>query len=68
MVIIIIGVSDSSKTSIGQALNVLTGYAFLDADDYHSPENIVKMSRGEPLNEADCQPCWKYPALNLPIW
>jgi gluconokinase len=53
MVIILIGVSGSGKTSIGRALSLLTGYAFLDADDYHSPENIAKMSRGEPLNDAD---------------
>jgi gluconokinase len=56
MVIILIGVTSSGKTSIGRALSVLTGYSFLDADDYHSPENITKMSRGEALNEADRQP------------
>jgi gluconokinase len=56
MVIILIGVSGSGKTSIGRALSVLTGWSFLDADDYHSPENIAKMSRGEPLTDADRQP------------
>jgi gluconokinase len=56
MVIILIGVSGSGKTSIGKALSVLTGSTFLDADDYHSPANIAKMSRGEALNEADRQP------------
>ena len=56
MVIILVGVSGSGKTSVGQALSVLTGYSFLDADDYHSPENIAKMSGDEPLNEADRQP------------
>jgi gluconokinase len=56
MVIILIGVSGSGKTSIGRALSMLTGYSFLDADDYHSPENIAKMSRGEQLTDADRQP------------
>ncbi|MCY7368983.1 MAG: gluconokinase [Chamaesiphon sp.] len=56
MVIILIGVSGSGKTSIGRALSVLTGYSFLDADDYHSPENIAKMSRGEQLTDADRLP------------
>ncbi len=56
MVIILIGVSGSGKTSIGRALSVLTGYSFLDADDYHSPENIAKMSRGEQLTDADRRP------------
>jgi gluconokinase len=53
MVIVLIGVSGSRKTSIGQALRVLTGCSFLDADDYHSSENIAKMSRGEALTDAD---------------
>ena len=56
MVIILIGVSGSGKTSIGRALSVLTGYFFLDADDYHSPENIAKMSRDEALTDADRLP------------
>ncbi len=56
MVTILFGVSGSGKTSIGRALSVLTGSTFLDADDYHSPANIAKMSRGEALNEADRQP------------
>jgi gluconokinase len=56
MVVVLIGVSGSGKTSIGRALSVLTGWSFLDADDYHSPENIAKMSRGEPLNDEDRLP------------
>lgn len=28
---------------------------FIDADDYHNSSNIAKMSRGEPLNDADRQ-------------
>jgi gluconokinase len=56
MVIILVGVSGSGKTSIGRALSVLTGYSFLDADDYHSTENTAKMSRGESLTDADRQP------------
>jgi gluconokinase len=56
MVIILIGVSGSGKTSVGKALSVLTGWLFLDADDYHSDANIAKMSRGEPLDDADRAP------------
>lgn len=56
MVIVLIGVSGSGKTSVGKALSALTGWFYLDADDYHSPENIAKMSRGEPLDDADRLP------------
>jgi gluconokinase len=56
MVIIIIGVAGSGKTSVGKALSALTGWTFVDADDYHSDANIAKMSRGEPLSDADRAP------------
>jgi gluconokinase len=60
MVIVLIGVSGSGKTSVGKALSAVTGWFCLDADDYHSPENIAKMSRGEPLDDAD-----RLPWLNI---
>jgi gluconokinase len=53
MIVVLIGVSGSGKTSVGKALSTLTGWSFLDADDYHSEVNIAKMSRGEPLNDED---------------
>jgi gluconokinase len=56
MVIIIMGVAGSGKTSVGKALSALTGWLFLDADDYHSDANIAKMARGEPLGDADRAP------------
>ena len=56
MVIVLIGVSGSGKTSVGKALSELTSWFFVDADDYHSPENIAKMSRGEPLDDRDRLP------------
>jgi gluconokinase len=37
-------------------LSALTGWSFLDADDYHSAANIAKMSRGEALDDADRAP------------
>ncbi len=50
------GVSGSGKTTIGRLLAERLNYAFRDADEFHPPENIEKMRRGEPLTDADRQP------------
>ncbi len=56
MIYLIMGVSGSGKTTIGQALSQELDYLFYDADDFHPPENIAKMSRGKPLNDSDRLP------------
>jgi gluconokinase len=56
MIVVLIGVSGSGKTIVGQALSALTSWSFLDADDYHSEANVAKMSRGEALNDGDRAP------------
>ena len=43
MIIIIIGVSGSGKTTVGQLLSEKAGLSFYDADDYHPQNNIKKM-------------------------
>ena len=52
-IVILFGVSGCGKTSVGQSLAQRLGCRFLDADDYHSKENVEKMSRGIPLNDED---------------
>ncbi|MGK7882103.1 MAG: gluconokinase [Crocosphaera sp.] len=59
MLYLIMGVSGSGKTTIGQALSQKLGCTFYDADDFHPPENIAKMSRGIPLNDSDRLPWLK---------
>lgn len=51
--IILMGVSGSGKTVVGKALAQKLGWDFYDADDFHAPENIAKMTQGIPLNDAD---------------
>jgi len=51
--VVLMGVSGSGKTTLGQLLAQRSGGIFLDADDFHPPENIAKMRRGEPLDDAD---------------
>jgi gluconokinase len=55
-VVLVMGVAGSGKTTIGRGLAEATGARFIDADDYHRPENIQKMSRGEALTDADREP------------
>ena len=55
-VIVVMGVAGSGKTTVGTALAVALGWRFVDADDHHSPANVAKMARGEPLDDADRRP------------
>jgi gluconokinase len=50
------GVSGSGKSTVGQLLRDRTGWDFYDADHFHPPENIAKMSRGIPLTDLDREP------------
>ncbi len=53
MVIIIMGISGSGKTTVGQQLADDLGWKYFDGDDFHSVKNIAKMSVGIPLNDDD---------------
>ena len=56
MIIIVMGVTGSGKTTIGELLAQRLGWQFLDADDFHSVANKEKMHRGIPLTDADRWP------------
>ncbi|MEH2378792.1 MAG: gluconokinase [Nostoc sp.] len=56
MIIIVMGVSGSGKSTIGKLLADSLEWEFSDADAFHSPENVEKMRRGIPLSEADRMP------------
>ena len=58
--LIVMGVSGSGKTSVGESLASKLGWDFYDADDFHPPENIAKMSSGIPLNNSDRAPGWQH--------
>lgn len=49
----VMGVSASGKTTLGKALAATLDLEFFDGDDYHLPENIAKMSAGQPLTDHD---------------
>lgn len=54
--LVVSGVSGSGKSTVGAALAQRLGVPFVDADDLHPASNIAKMSRGEPLDDADRYP------------
>ena len=56
MIIILMGVSGSGKTTIGARLAQALGWPFYDGDQFHPPANIAKMQQGIPLTDADRWP------------
>jgi len=56
MITILMGVSGSGKSRIGEALAMRLGQAFLDGDDLHPQANIDKMAHGVPLDDEDRRP------------
>lgn len=55
-VIVVMGVSGTGKTSIGEALAQENGWPFMEGDSLHPPANIAKMSAGTPLTDEDRWP------------
>lgn len=56
MIVLVMGVSGAGKTAIGARLAARLGWRFIDADDFHPPENVAKMASGRPLDDADRAP------------
>jgi carbohydrate kinase (thermoresistant glucokinase family) len=56
MVIVLMGVSGSGKSTVGAELARHTGWMFGDADGFHPPANIEKMSKSIPLTDEDRWP------------
>jgi gluconokinase len=56
VVIVIMGVSGSGKTTIADELARQLGWEFADADWFHPTANVEKMHRGIPLTDEDRWP------------
>jgi gluconokinase len=56
MIVIVVGVAGSGKTTLGRALAQALGWEFVEGDDFHPPRNVEKMRRGESLSDADRAP------------
>ena len=60
MVIVLMGVTGSGKTVIGEFLARELEWEFYDGDDFHPRANVEKMASGVPLTDED-----RFPWLNL---
>jgi carbohydrate kinase (thermoresistant glucokinase family) len=54
--IVVMGVSGSGKTTVARLLAGRLGWAFAEADEFHSPANVAKMRAGVALNDDDRRP------------
>ena len=68
MVVIVIGVSGSGKTAVGQAFAARLGWTFEDADDWHPKSNVEKMRSGHPLTDEDRAPWIGSPHTAIEKW
>src|ERR1700741_692204 len=53
MILLVMGVTGSGKSTIGRMLAERLGWVGLEADDFHSAANKEKKSSGVPLSDAD---------------
>lgn len=54
--IVVMGVSGCGKTSVAEGLAATLPAAFIEGDSLHPAENVEKMSKGIPLDDADRWP------------
>lgn len=62
------GVSGVGKTTIGRQLAKALSLPFYDADDFHTTNNISKMSQGTALTDKDREPWLESLAQHISIW
>ncbi|MEA2800449.1 MAG: gluconokinase [Rhodospirillaceae bacterium] len=68
MVVVVMGVSGSGKTTVGSLLAEALGWHFQEGDKLHPPENVEKMSAGIPLTDADRLPWLRKIAETIDDW
>lgn len=54
--ILVMGVAGTGKSEIARRLAAALGGTLIEADDYHSAENVERMRRGVGLTDADRRP------------
>ncbi len=68
LVIVVMGVSGSGKSTVGPRLAAALGGDYAEGDAFHPPANIAKMKRGEPLDDVDRKPWLEAMAAAIRGW
>ncbi|UNZ18321.1 gluconokinase [Streptomyces sp. 891-h] len=55
-VVVVMGVAGTGKTTVGRLLAEALGVPYAEADAFHPPANVAKMSAGTPLDDTDRAP------------
>jgi carbohydrate kinase (thermoresistant glucokinase family) len=65
---VVMGVSGAGKSTVGQQLAKRLGWNFAEGDALHSPQNVAKMTNGQPLSDADRVPWLAAVAQVIDAW
>ena len=68
LVVVLMGVSGSGKSTIGPLLAQALGGEYVEGDRFHPPENVAKMKGGTPLDDADRKPWLEAIAAAIRDW
>jgi gluconokinase len=68
VVVVVMGVSGSGKTTVAKLLAERAGWRFQEGDTLHPPANVEKMSAGIPLTDADRLPWLRKIAETIDSW
>src|SRR6478672_1806256 len=68
VIVVVMGVSGSGKTTVAVLLAAALGCQFQEGDDLHPPENVEKMRGGTPLTDADRLPWLRKIAEEIDGW
>jgi gluconokinase len=53
---VVMGVSGSGKTTVGELVAARLGWRYAEADEFHPASNVAKMAAGQPLTDEDRLP------------